>query len=444
MLAPEAALEIEHPQTAEACRALGHRLREERRHEDALAAFDRALALAPQMIEAAVDRADELQVLGRNEDAIAAYRMVLSADPLQHHSHRQLNHLLYRIGDDANFLRSYDEAFAKLPNRPGLPLAKAGFLLQTDRLDDAAAAFEIALRLMPDAIAPINGLAATLARKGEYARAIALHERAVKLAPQHVDTWNIYCETLLRAGEAAKAHAAAETAMPIAPLDQGLIAMHSLAMRAAGDARDEWLNDFDNLIQSFELEPPAGFHDMAAFNESLNTALDARHTGKREFLSQSLRGGTQTVNDLFSDADALVDAIRGRIHEAVAKYIARLDADDQHPLRKRKHNDFAYSASWSSRLHDCGFHVNHVHPKGWISSVYYVAVPDAVEDDVAKQGWLKFGEPGFDAHIANPIRRAVKPKPGTLVLFPSYMWHGTVPFHSSQDRTTIAFDVVPK
>ncbi|HUJ02563.1 MAG TPA: putative 2OG-Fe(II) oxygenase, partial [Rhizomicrobium sp.] len=127
-----------------------------------------------------------------------------------------------------------------------------------------------------------------------------------------------------------------------------------------------------------------------------------------------------------------------------AVYITRLAADDRHPLRNRRRNDFAYAASWSSRLHDCGFHVNHVHPKGWISSVYYVAVPDAVEDERQKQGWLKFGEPGFDAHIADPIRRTVKPKPGTLVLFPSYMWHGTVPFHSSQDRTTIAFDVVPK
>jgi hypothetical protein len=38
----------------------------------------------------------------------------------------------------------------------------------------------------------------------------------------------------------------------------------------------------------------------------------------------------------------------------------------------------------------------------------------------------------------------VQPRVGTLVLFPSYMWHGTVPFRSTQARTTIAFDVVPR
>jgi hypothetical protein len=41
------------------------------------------------------------------------------------------------------------------------------------------------------------------------------------------------------------------------------------------------------------------------------------------------------------------------------------------------------------------------------------------------------------------VRRAVQPVPGRLVLFPSYMWHGTIPFHATTARTTIAFDAVP-
>jgi hypothetical protein len=37
----------------------------------------------------------------------------------------------------------------------------------------------------------------------------------------------------------------------------------------------------------------------------------------------------------------------------------------------------------------------------------------------------------------------VKPEPGMLVLFPSYMWHGTAPFGGKEPRLTIAFDVAP-
>jgi Putative 2OG-Fe(II) oxygenase len=91
-----------------------------------------------------------------------------------------------------------------------------------------------------------------------------------------------------------------------------------------------------------------------------------------------------------------------------------------------------------------GRHVNHLHPEGWISSAYYVTVPEVTKDAEAKNGWIKFGEPSLDLALKDPIRRAVQPVPGRLVLFPSYVWHGTVPLQASSARTTIAFDAVPR
>ncbi len=61
-----------------------------------------------------------------------------------------------------------------------------------------------------------------------------------------------------------------------------------------------------------------------------------------------------------------------------------------------------------------------------------------------QEGWLKFGEPPFDMGFSDPVRRMVEPKVGRLVLFPSYMWHGTLPFTAPDTRTTIAFDVLPR
>ena len=77
---------------------------------------------------------------------------------------------------------------------------------------------------------------------------------------------------------------------------------------------------------------------------------------------------------------------------------------------------------------------------GWISSSYYVDVPQSVSDET-KDGWIKFGEPNFD--IGQKPEHFVQPKPGRLVLFPSYMWHGTIPFSGDQPRLTLPFDVVP-
>ena len=40
-------------------------------------------------------------------------------------------------------------------------------------------------------------------------------------------------------------------------------------------------------------------------------------------------------------------------------------------------------------------------------------------------------------------RMQLQPQPGKLALFPSYQWHGTVPFDDPEPRLTIAFDMQP-
>jgi hypothetical protein len=96
------------------------------------------------------------------------------------------------------------------------------------------------------------------------------------------------------------------------------------------------------------------------------------------------------------------------------------------------------------RLRTSGFHTNHVHPRGWVSSACYIELPDSMSDGSTQEGILTFGEPGI---LTAPTLRAehfIRPRPGMLVLFPSYVWHGTVPFSSDRARLTVAFDAVPE
>jgi uncharacterized protein (TIGR02466 family) len=96
---------------------------------------------------------------------------------------------------------------------------------------------------------------------------------------------------------------------------------------------------------------------------------------------------------------------------------------------------------WSVRLGKEGYHVNHVHSEGWISSAYYAELPAEVADTEAKSGWIKFGEPRFEVPGAT-AGKFVQPQVGMLVLFPSYMWHGTMPIHGDEPRMTVAYDAV--
>jgi len=124
----------------------------------------------------------------------------------------------------------------------------------------------------------------------------------------------------------------------------------------------------------------------------------------------------------------------------IRAYIATMRAPD-HPWSGRKTDKFKLSGCWSVKLKPNGYHINHLHPEGWISSAYYVSLPDVTRSGQGQEGWIKFGEPRW-LTPGCAVEKVVQPKEGRLVLFPSYMWHGTIPF-SSGERITAPFDIVP-
>jgi tetratricopeptide (TPR) repeat protein len=415
----------------------------QRQYDQALQMFDRAQAKVPDMPKVEVGRGAVFQELGQFQASVDNYRKAIARNPLDLTAHRDLNHLLYRIADDENFLRSYDEAMAALPQAGDLPLAKAQFLFMKGDYEKAREGFEKAATLLTASAGPSDGLGLTYARLGEFDAAIRAHERALAINERDSDAWRNYADTLIRAGDVRKAVEIGEHALALDPDNQAALATLSVAFRILDDARGEPLNDFDGLVRTYEVAPPAGFSNIEDFNAALNRSLDELHKFKRESIEQTVRGGSQTLGHLFGKGHEIIEQLRSSIDVAVADYIGRMQTDESHALFRRRRNRFRYSASWSSRLSDCGYHTNHFHPKGWISSAYYVALPDVVADAREKQGWIKFGEPPFATQLKDPIRRSVEPRSGILVLFPSFMYHGTVPFQSPTSRTTIAFDVVP-
>ena len=112
--------------------------------------------------------------------------------------------------------------------------------------------------------------------------------------------------------------------------------------------------------------------------------------------------------------------------------------DPSHPLRGRVPMPHRFVGSWSVRLTSGGFHESHVHDEGWLSSALYVAIPEPQKG--THDGWLTLGEPQKNLNLPLDPLAELEPKPGRLVLFPSYLWHGTRPF-SSGERLSVAFDV---
>ena len=236
---------------------------------------------------------------------------------------------------------------------------------------------------------------------------------------------------------------ALETIAPIRksqPHDQHWLAHETTALRLMGDDRFDALVDVKAHVRPFTLPVPEGYRSLPEFNERLLTELDAKHRFSNHPLDQSLRSGTQTAQGLLTMESPAVRAYIRALDGPIRSFMRDIGDAPDHPLTARNTGAYRIKGCWSVRLKACGHHVNHVHPEGWISSAYYVSVPEGGE---GRAGWIKFGEPPFVTQPKLEPLHWVQPKAGMLVLFPSYLWHGTEPIGQGATRVTAPFDVVP-
>ena len=95
---------------------------------------------------------------------------------------------------------------------------------------------------------------------------------------------------------------------------------------------------------------------------------------------------------------------------------------------------------WFVRLLKGGHQTEHIHPNGWLSGVFYLQVPDFSNQE---EGSIELGLWGYDYPILNKSypKKRYYPKTGDIILFPSSLFHRTIPFHSDEERMSIAFDL---
>ena len=182
-------------------------------------------------------------------------------------------------------------------------------------------------------------------------------------------------------------------------------------------------------------------HKPPEFITRLIAKLEQLHANSQHPIGQSLRGGTQTYEDIFDDSDPTIQELKDWVGQQAASFTQSLSRNSQHPFLRHIGKPLSFTGSWSVNLKVDGFHTSHFHPQGWLSGVFYVDIPSAVNS--GGEGWLQFGKPEIE-QLDLPADYTIKPSAGTLVFFPSFMWHGTRPFTRGERRLTIAFDMVPK
>jgi tetratricopeptide (TPR) repeat protein len=409
---------------------------------EAEASTRRALAKGADTPDIWLTRARALQGLGALDDAEHAFRRALALDPSAE-AHAELAQLIWTRTEDAGLaLRDLDAALAARPGDAGLVRARANVLVSLGNRAGAYATYAGALA-RPGADPSLHADAAVIAGWLDPAVALAHGARAVQLCPGRPEAHFALCQAHLAAGQPEPALSIAEGLKRWWPHDQFITALIGLAWRLMDDPRHRRLNDYARLVRSQPLAIPPGWTSLEAYLGDLRASLRGLHRLRGHPIGQSLRQGAQTPQCLTRLADPVIKAFFAAVDPLITAYLEAVRQDDGAVLGRpwAPGQGYRLERAWSVQLRPRGFHVDHLHPKGWISSACHIELPGAVESE--PQGWLKFGEPGVPTTPRLPAEHFLKPQAGHLVLFPSYMWHGTIPFSGPDGRLSAAMDVIP-
>ena len=408
-------------------------------YEQALKYFELALSKTNANPNPTILRnyAAVLALSNQRERAKMVYLKALNVAPSDWELQEELAKFLWEEGVDAPFVH-IESYIKRQPKDDSFRFRFIQLLIQADEYHAAKEQLDLLTTeaIKTHEIAPLR--ARVLRELGEYEASIVEIENA-KIQSNKVALLSEKGYSLLCLGRAKEALNCFNQLIKIEPLNQGWWTMLSTCWSMAEqENRYKWLCDYDKLVYVNAIKPSPV--DTANFNEKLKTALVEKHQNQRHPIGQSLKNGTQTYEDLFVTSLPIIKELSENILAQAKLFTAQQCSDKTHPFLSRLSDKLKYIGSWSVRLRNGGFHKSHYHPEGWLSGVYYVDVPKAV--DTGGQGWLMFGR----ADIANQRFEgdyAVKPEGGTVVLFPSYMWHGTNAFTTDEHRLTVAFDIIP-
>jgi hypothetical protein len=369
---------------------------------EALRSISAAIEAQPNLPALRAFRAGMMMRLGRPDDAIADFAAAMELDPQGADHRTQIATCHLRAGRPEAALDVCDSSVPEGPN-PAWSLQRGRALLRLGRVAEGQEELTRALRAKDPGFSALRSLLPTYGRTGDGAALLA------------------FCDSL-------EPHQA-ETA--------GARGYRAAALSLLGRTREALdLVDLDRCIVRVPFEPPAEFGGIEAFNRTLAKEVlaavseDARTDRHVDYLTTIRPDPARTALTVF-------------VRQAVEDYVAHI------PERGLSAAlpfvpQVSELTSGSVVLRGDAGQGEHLHPTGYLSCVYHVAVPGsaAVPPD---GGALRLGgcATHFAGHQAVWGTRTIMPEPGWLTLIPSHVFHAVLPTRSREPRITVPSDVRP-
>ncbi|MGZ8213845.1 MAG: tetratricopeptide repeat protein [Methylosarcina sp.] len=468
---------------------------------EAAASFRKLLAIDPRIAEVHFNLGAIHTQLNDSKAAVASFRKALQLKPNLTVAHFNLGALLQEQGFLKESAQHYQKAIDLEP-RFFEAFGNLGTVLQQQgKLEEAEQCYRKALAIQADARGHFN-LGTVLYGLGRHQEAVLEFREAVNLDPQFADAWNSLGETLRDLGEMKEAVRCYERALAMQPkygraqynLGETLClagrlndAIPYFEASDFADSKERALQclyktgQFELFKQRFDhiaatarhhsvLLGALSTHYMTNFGQPTNyqfckepmdyvlhTRIDELASPERPLLRELLQDirhlaiaerkqgrlyyGMQSAGNLLLRSEPSFQKLAALIRQKITEYRQHF-AGSREEIIKAFPRRIEFASSWYLRMNKGGYLTSHIHEEGWISGCVYLKLP---EKNSGHEGSFEYGTDGDDyprLHEDFPSR-IIDQLVGDLVLFPSSLFHRTIPFHSDRERICVAFDVKP-
>jgi tetratricopeptide (TPR) repeat protein len=182
------ALEVD-PMSAGSHLMHGHAQSQLRRWEDALASYDRAIALQPEFADGYFYRGNVLCEIGRHQAAVASYDEALRFKPDGAEIHNNRGLALFELKQHEAALASYDRAVASNPRYVEAYFSRGNVLRELKQLEAALVSYDQAIAMKPGYALAYSNRANVLSELLRFDAALASYEAAIDIEPGYVDAY---------------------------------------------------------------------------------------------------------------------------------------------------------------------------------------------------------------------------------------------------------------
>jgi len=415
---------------------LGITLSNLNRLDEAEASYQQAIKLNRNFFEAYGNLGTVLQRQGMLDKAIVSYQEGLKINPQDARGYFNLGTVFRDKGTLDEAVTNYMKAIQLFPNYTDAHNNLGETLRDQGNMDAAIKNYQAALTLNPTHAAANYNMAEFLYLAKKYDEAIPYFERS------HLDDWQeriLYC--LYKAGKfdafKLKRNEIIQQKPHTSPFLASLSTHYSINS-GEPDPYNFCKNGLDFIYQKTMPELAENGALLKALLHDINTAAIAERKQGR------LTNGQQSAGNLFKRSETSFRQLAELIKEEFLAYKQNFK-DANCELINSFPSELEFTSSWYVKMQQGG-HLNaHIHEIGWISGAVYLAMPTVN----GIEGAFEYGTHGDDYPINGskkidhfPVAHLM-PKVGDIVLFPSSLFHRTIPFNANEERICIAFDLKP-